>query len=77
MEQVLELLKSLSFLKAVCYAVEVLVINFAPQYALPVGALLLAVVAVLNLFGIQPELMLRHELASLKAAANKKAVAKK
>lgn len=77
MEQVLELLKSLSFLKAVCYVVEVLVITFAPQYALPVGGLLLAVVAVLNMFGIKPELMLKRELASLKAVSVKKAVSKK
>jgi hypothetical protein len=55
----LELLKSLKFLQAVCFMLEALVVQFAPQVALPVGALLLAVVAVLNLFGIQPELRMR------------------
>lgn len=65
MDNILALLKSLSFLKAVCYVVEVLVLQFAPQYALQAGILLLAVVAVLNLFGIQPELRLKAELQAI------------
>ena len=67
MDNILALLKSLSFLKAVCYVVEVLILQFAPQYALQAGMLLLAVVAVLNLFGIQPELMLKASLMAKKA----------
>jgi hypothetical protein len=64
----MELLKSLKFLTAVCFAVEALVLQFAPDFALTSGTLLLAVVAVLNLFGVKPELMAKRE-AALKAKA--------
>jgi hypothetical protein len=77
MEKVLELLKSLSFLKAVCYIIEVLILTFAPQYALVAGSLLLAVVAVLNLFGIQPELRARAALMAEEAKKSKLVKAKK
>jgi hypothetical protein len=59
MEKVLELLKSLKFLEAVCYTAAVLVLTFAPDHAIEAGALLGAVVAVLKLFGIQPELRVK------------------
>jgi hypothetical protein len=67
MDNILTLLKSLSFLKALCYIIEVLILQFLPQYALQAGVLLLAVIAVLNLFGIQPELMLKASLMAKKA----------
>ena len=55
----MELLKSLKFLTALCFLVEGLVLQFAPQDALTAGTLLTAVVGVLNLFGIVPELRLK------------------
>jgi hypothetical protein len=65
MDKLLALLKSLNFLKAICYVVEMVILQLAPQYALQAGVLLLAVVAILNLFGVQPELRFKAELKAI------------
>lgn len=70
MEKLLVLLKSLKFLEAVCFIVAALLVQFAPQYAIESSVLLFAVVAVLKLFGVQPELRvkaLQEQVAILEA----------
>jgi hypothetical protein len=75
MQKLLELLKSLKFLEAASYVITALVVIFFPDVKLEAGVLLLSVVAVLKLFGIQPELRLKALLkeAELKAKVVKKA----
>jgi hypothetical protein len=53
------LLKSLAFLKAACYVIAALAVTFFPQFAVTEAVLLAVVLAVLNLFGIVPELRAR------------------
>ena len=51
----LDLIKNLKFWETVCYLIGLLTLQFAPQYAVDAGALLLAVLAVLKLFNVVPE----------------------
>lgn len=55
----MELLKSLKFLEALCFVVAGLILQFTPQYAVEAGVLLAAVVSVLKLVGVQPELRMK------------------
>jgi hypothetical protein len=52
-------IKSLAFWKALAYVIAALVLYFAPQYALTDGILLGLFLAVLQMFGIVPELRAR------------------
>lgn len=77
MDKILELLKSLKFLEALCYVVAVILLVFVPDHAVEAGALLAAVVAVLKLFGIQPEARLKELLRQEDLRLAKAAKAKK
>lgn len=70
----MELLKSLKFLEAVSYATGVLVLQFAPEYALAAGVVLGMVVTVLKLYGVQSEMKVKELLKQLQDSADKKAV---
>jgi len=50
------LLKSLAFLKAVAYVLAAIAAVYLPEYHLVEAVLLAVFVAVLNLFGVYPEL---------------------
>ncbi len=70
----LDLIKNIKFWETLCYVVGLLILQFAPQYAVNSGELLLAVLAVLKLFKVVPEVKAAR-LASLTLA--KKAAKKK
>lgn len=53
------LLKSLAFLKAAAYVVAALVAYFKPELMVTDAMVLAVVIAVLNLFGVYPELVAR------------------
>ena len=79
MDKVMELLKSLKFLEAVCFVAASLVLVFSPDNAVEAGVLLGAVVAVLKVLGIQPELRVKAFLKEeeVKALKSSKKTVKK
>lgn len=71
----LDLIKNLKFWEMVCYLIAILLVQFAPQYAVDGGTLLVAVLAVLKVFKVVPEVRAARAarlLALRKVTAKKK-----